>query len=183
MEEIVRMRAYLENEIPGQVGRYDDAFNPSCVGDQCSMMGIPTILFEAGHYPGDYQRETTRELILKALLVLFGLLPSAPGKAAHYLDIPENDDRFRDIVIRNALLGEEGPTIDLALQYAEILDDDQRQVDFVPVIDEIGQLEALKGYIDIDAKGEELLINNQQLVAKDDKVLNVLVKSSKEPLF
>jgi hypothetical protein len=31
-------------------------------------MGVPTLLFEAGHFEGDYQREITRKYIFIALI-------------------------------------------------------------------------------------------------------------------
>ena len=61
----------LEKEIPGSIGRYDETFNPDCFGDSFTQLGTPTILFEAGHVPNDYQREKTRLYIFEALKALF----------------------------------------------------------------------------------------------------------------
>src|SRR5690606_18083352 len=71
MEQIVKMNACLQKYLPGQVGRYDDSFNDACVGDTFQKAGVPTILFEAGHYKYDYQREKTREFIFYSILSLF----------------------------------------------------------------------------------------------------------------
>jgi hypothetical protein len=46
----------LQRYIPGQIGRFDDSFNLNC-GDTFQAMGVPTLLFEAGHFEGDYQRK------------------------------------------------------------------------------------------------------------------------------
>ncbi len=54
MKAIIKMVNVLEQLIPGQIGRYDDSFNSACVGDSFQMEGVPTILFEAGHFQGDY---------------------------------------------------------------------------------------------------------------------------------
>jgi len=70
MKCIVAIFKGLENDLPDQIGRYDDTFNPNCVGDRFTLLGTPTILFEAGHFPGDYQREVTRTLILKSFKFL-----------------------------------------------------------------------------------------------------------------
>ena len=61
---ISEMNDVLQELIPGQVGRFDDSFNINCIGDTFQYLGVPTILFEAGHYPGDYHREHTRKYIL-----------------------------------------------------------------------------------------------------------------------
>src|SRR6187402_1951134 len=58
----------LQNYIPGQVGRFDDSFNINCIGDTFQYLGVPTLLFEAGHFPNDYNREVTRKFIFFALL-------------------------------------------------------------------------------------------------------------------
>ena len=57
MEVIIKMNNVLQNVIPNQVGIYDDSFNINCVGDSFQSKGVPTILFEAGHYKNDYSRE------------------------------------------------------------------------------------------------------------------------------
>ena len=62
------MNDELQKHIPDQVGRFDDSFNANCIGDQFTLLGVPTILFEAGHYPNDYYREYTRKMIFVALI-------------------------------------------------------------------------------------------------------------------
>ena len=107
MRLIAAMNQSLQTVIPGQVGRYDDAFNANCVGDTFQMLGTPTLLFEAGHFPNDYQREKTRELIFLALLkALHTISEGQIGQYARaaYFEIPENRKQFFDIVIRNVHL-------------------------------------------------------------------------------
>ena len=53
MKLIVEINDFLQNHIPGCVGRYDDSFNPNCVGDKFQSLKVPTLLFEAGHFPRD----------------------------------------------------------------------------------------------------------------------------------
>ncbi|MGB5272904.1 MAG: M14 metallopeptidase family protein [Flavobacteriaceae bacterium] len=105
MRLIVAMNKALQLMIPGQVGRYDDSFNANCIGDTLQMMGIPTVLVEAGHFGEDYQREYTRELIFWSLLSALETL--ARDKlddfvADDYFLIPENNKLFFDILIKNA---------------------------------------------------------------------------------
>jgi hypothetical protein len=53
---IAGINTVLQRYIPGQIG-IDDSFNLNCIGDTFQAMGVPTLLFEAGHFEGDYQRE------------------------------------------------------------------------------------------------------------------------------
>jgi hypothetical protein len=105
MRLIVAMNRALQLMIPGQVGRYDDSFNANCIGDTLQMMGIPTVLLEAGHFGEDYQREYTRELIFWSLQKGLEILAKdrlADFVAEDYFLIPENDKLFFDIIIKNA---------------------------------------------------------------------------------
>jgi len=104
MQLIAAMNNRLQEEIPGQVGRYDDGFNANCVGDAFQMLQTPTILFEAGHYPSDYQRESTREYICMALLEALKTITTGDLEkftVVDYNSIPENQKMFYDIVVTN----------------------------------------------------------------------------------
>ncbi len=57
MELILAMNTNLQEQIKGQVGIYDDAFNINCVGDQFQSLNVPTILFEASLSTGLFKRE------------------------------------------------------------------------------------------------------------------------------
>lgn len=105
MQLIAAMNRELQKLIPNQVGRYDDGFNPNCIGDTFQILGTPTILFEAGHYPDDYERESTRAYIFKALITaLYAISTNSIGECSYeeYFKIPENNKLFYDILIKNA---------------------------------------------------------------------------------
>ena len=61
------MNANLTSFIPNQIGRFDDSFNINCIGDYLTYRNTPTILFEAGHFKDDYQRDQVRKFIFCAL--------------------------------------------------------------------------------------------------------------------
>lgn len=137
MQLIAGMNKELQQIIPGQVGRYDDSFNPNCVGDTFQMSNTPTILFEAGHFPNDYAREKTRELIfiaLKKSIDIICLSNISDYNVRDYTDIPENEKLFYDIIIQNAGIIDKsvstGNTI--GILYTEILRDNK--VFFEPTI-------------------------------------------------
>lgn len=105
MQLIAGMNETLQQIIPGQVGRYDDSFNPNCVGDSFQMTNTPTILFEAGHFSEDYNREKTREFIFIALKTSIDIIISnkiSDYSVQDYNDIPENGKQFYDVIIKNA---------------------------------------------------------------------------------
>lgn len=166
MEEIVKMNACLQSIIPGRVGRFDDSFNPACVGDTFQMKGVPTILFEAGHFPEDYQREKTREMVFYALLALFDILENKEEVNTQwesYHDIPENRKNFRDIILRNVMFEDKKESVDIAIQYVEKRS--ENRIVFEPQIDVFGDLSALHGHQEIDMefkvihkKANEMLI-------------------------
>ena len=74
MQLIVGLNNYLQQLIPGQIGRYDDSFNANCFGDTFQKEGVPVILFEAGHIGSDYRREKTRAYLFYAMVCLFDIV-------------------------------------------------------------------------------------------------------------
>jgi len=166
MQLIVAMEKALQPLIPDQIGRYDDAFDPNCVGDTFQMLNTPTILFEAGHFPGDYQREETREHIFYALLA--GLKSIATNeiqeyKMEDYFSIPENNKLFFDVLIKNPQVlnpnYKKGETI--GILFKEVLED--KSIVFDPYIEATGELSknfGHKTYNCLDAKDLENLRNN-----------------------
>ncbi len=126
MELIVKMNRLLQAKIPGMVGRYDDSFNLNCVGDTFQSAGIPTMLFEAGHYPNDYNRNTTCQLTFYAMVCALHHIATSMVKgddADAYFDIPENQKTFSDFVVRNAVVQEDGllTTKDLHFHFKEVV--------------------------------------------------------------
>jgi len=128
MEVIAAVNNTLQKYIPGQVGRFDDSFNINCVGDTFQFHGTPTILFEAGHYPGDYDREETRKYIFIA--IVSGLMALSENVVVHngideYLNIPQNKINFLDFVYKNVKLNCDGieKITNFGAQFSEVLKD------------------------------------------------------------
>jgi hypothetical protein len=137
MQLIAAMNSALQALIPGQVGRYDDGFNPNCVGDAFQMKQTPTILFEAGHYPEDYQREKTREFIFYALLKGIQTITKksiSDYTAEEYLSIPENGKQYVDILVKSPddLKDGLGKKKTVPIQYKETLVDGK--IHFIPEV-------------------------------------------------
>lgn len=153
MKLIVAMDKELQKYIPGQVGRYDDGFNDNCVGDSFQMAEVPTILFEAGHFPGDYSREKTREYIFYALVEALRIIcvdQIDNHKTADYFNIPENQKWFFDILVKQAsVINQKIEADDLVgINYKEVLYNNTIQ--FQPELVDVGLLEGFYGHETLD---------------------------------
>ncbi|TRX29758.1 peptidase M14 [Flavobacterium franklandianum] len=146
----------LQNYIPGQVGRFDDAFNINCIGDTFQYLGVPTVLFEAGHFPKDYSREETRKYVFVSLVTSFKILSEndlVNNEFDKYLSIPQNKVVFYDFLYKNIKINYDGIEIitNFAAQYKEELINDQ--ICFNAYIVHISELDNYFGHFEFDAKG------------------------------
>lgn len=154
MNIIVAMNEELQKHIPNQVARFDDGFNANCIGDQFTLLGVPTILFEAGHYPNDYYREYTRKMIFIALISGLQHIYEnvvVDDKNANYLGITKNNIIFYDFLYKNVKINYDGKEIitNFAAQYKEELVDGKIQ--FNAFIAEIGDLKGKLGHYQYNA--------------------------------
>ncbi len=152
---IAGMNAVLQQYIPGQIGRFDDSFNINCIGDTFQFLGVPTILFEAGHFPEDYDREKTREFVFMALVISFDLLSEnvvVDNGMDKYLNIPQNKVVFYDFIYKNIKINYDGieKITSFAAQYKEELINDE--IVFNAYIAKIGELEGYYGHLIYDGK-------------------------------
>lgn len=178
MEHIVQMQRTLEEFIPGGVGRYDDAYNENCVGDSFQQSGVPTILFEAGHYGTDYQRENTRSYIFYAFLALFGLTGSRETPDhRRYFDIPENRVSFNDVILRRVKVNSKRSLISIAIQFEEILK--EGRIHFEPKIHAMGKLKSFRGHTEIDGRNHVILVNSQESAHIGQKISTISAKDDK----
>ncbi|WP_299100178.1 M14 family zinc carboxypeptidase [uncultured Winogradskyella sp.] len=165
MAIVAEINNLLQEEIPNAVGRYDDGFNINCVGDTFQNFGVPTILYEAGHFADDYQRETVRRLMFMSLLKGLDVIADGINEDNYiaYLDIPENGKCFYDVIIRNAKLNStKNQLTDVAFQFQEVLKDNK--VCFIPKIVQISKLESKFGHKEIEANGNTVkTISNTEL--------------------
>ena len=164
MRIIAEMNKELQNIIPNCVGRYDDGFNLNCTGDTLENKGITTILFEAGHYPKDYDREITRKMIYLSLVTALNFISdngTPKDEFDAYFEIPENDKCFNDIIIRNYDL--EGSTADISIQYKEQLIGGE--LIFSPYVFDIQEVISNFGHVEFDCK-----IHSIQILSGDKKL-------------
>lgn len=176
MKVIAAIAEDLQELLPGQIGRYDDAFNDNCTGDSFQSLLVPTILFEAGHYKGDYQREKTREFVVAAMFS--GLYAIASGSYTNfyfqdYFEIPENQKLFYDVILRDAKFNDE--ITDVAIQFKEVLANNK--IEFVPFIEKTAPNLAFYGHKEIDCGKMQLSFEDHKLPGENVLVGNIILNN------
>ncbi|MDI6048873.1 M14 family metallopeptidase [Flavobacterium sp. XS2P24] len=153
---IASINEELQEYLPNQIGRFDDSFNINCIGDTFQYLGVPTLLFEAGHFANDYEREETRKYVFMALISSFTALCEnviVSNGINKYLNIPQNKVVFYDFMYKNIKINYDGIEIitNFASQYKEELI--ENRVCFNAYVSQIGDLENYFGHFEYDAKG------------------------------
>jgi len=179
---IVGMNQELQKYIPNQVGRFDDSFNINCIGDMFQSLGVSTILFEAGHFQGDYEREETRKYIFIALLS--SLLNSYENvnfkvNIELYLNIPQNKAIFYDFVYRKFKIVSDSLNIitTFAAHYKERLVDNN--IVFDALITEVGEEVVNFGHQEYDGEGGIYSDDSKNIPIIDSKANFCLNKNIK----
>lgn len=176
------MNRFLQGVVPNHIGVYDNAFNINCVGDTFQSENVPTMLFEAGHFPGDYARERTRELVFYSYMVSLDYISQniIEGEGyKDYLNIPENEKCFFDVIIRNAQFKE--GMLDVAIQFQEQLQGNR--VEFVPKVVKIESLKGFFGHKEIDALGKKVFNEVGEPLKIDGENVFVMIDGKKIALL
>ena len=189
IQVIVAMNKILQEFIPNQVGRFDDSFNINCVGDTFQFLNVPTILIEAGHYPGDYDRDITRKFVFVAFVEGLKKIYENDiviNKIEDYMNIPHNKICFYDFIYKNIKINYDNNKIitNFALQFKEEIIDNQ--LVFNAYSAEVGDLKGFSGHFELDVEEalyEDLEINIPKIdqkaefsLGKSIKFVNGLIK-------
>ena len=152
------MNRILQTYAPGQVGRYNDDFEPRAFGDNIQKWGTSAILIESGGYPGDPEKQEIRKLnyvsILSAIYAIGSESYRDIGEEA-YWEIPENDRMLFDLKITGVtypLLGEKY-ILDLGIHRLEVEIPEKRDFWYSSRIIDQGDLSTYYGYETLDADG------------------------------
>ena len=143
--------------LPNKISRFTDEFYPRSVGDNFQKLGIPTILFEGGHFPKDYYRQKTRRYFTLSLItaLYYASIKDEWQKGYElYNEIPNNSLSFFDIIYRNVRIREDKKeTVDIGIQYVEKITKGENELSFIAKIEDIGDLSFMYGHEEIDAEG------------------------------
>jgi hypothetical protein len=158
MKVIVFMNNIIQKYAPGQVGRYNDAFEPRAFGDNIQKWGTSTILIESGGYANDVEKQEIRKL--NYVSILSAIYTIAKGNYTdipleEYEKIPENDRKLFDLKITNARYEISGKPyiLDLGMNRLEVPIDDSTDFWYSSRIIDQGDLSTYYGYETFDATG------------------------------
>jgi hypothetical protein len=158
MKIIVFMNSILQKYAPGQVGRYNDDFEPRAFGDNIQKWGTSTILIESGGYPEDTEKQEIRKLNYVSILSAIYTIAKENYKdipISEYEKIPENDRKLFDLKITGAtyeLMGKPYK-IDLGINQVEVDYEDHNDFWYSSRIWDQGDLSTYYGYENFDASG------------------------------
>ena len=155
---IVLLNKALQHYIPGQVGSYNDTFEPRAFGDNMQRWGTSTVLIESGGYANDPEKQQIRQL--NFMLLATGLYTIATcgyreERLTEYQTIPRNNRHLYDLIIRNVQYEEDGRmyTADIGIHRDEVPFNQHRNFFYNSHIRAIGNLSGRYGYRELDATG------------------------------
>lgn len=157
MSVVYYMYENLKTVMGNQIARFSDEFYPYSTGDNFTALEIPTVLFEAGHFSNDYNRDKVRKFNALAILIaLESIAKESECSVEQYHEIPSNQSRALDVIIRNVRLQSNccDSLVDIGIYFEELLNSETKEIEFVSKILEIGDLRDFFGHIDVDMKGE-----------------------------
>jgi len=162
MKVIVFMNNIIQNYAPGQVGRYNDDFEPRAFGDNIQKWGTSAILIESGGYKNDVEKQEIRKLNFVSILSACYIIANGEYyniPVEDYEKIPQNDRKLFDLKIErftHKLLGKDY-ILDIGINHLEIEDKHHETFYNVGSIVEKGDLSTYYGYETLDATGYRLI--------------------------
>ena len=144
--------------IPGQIGIYDDTFEPRAFGDNIQKWGTRTILIESGGYQDDWEKQYIRKLNFVMLITAAHSIATKSYEktpVADYQKIPRNGQgRIRELIVTNVQY--EGLIRDVAFDRTERDSEDYRNYYARGYITDLGDLQTSNAYFSLDAKGYDV---------------------------
>lgn len=165
MKVIVFMNNIIQKYAPGQVGRYNDDFEPRAFGDNIQKWGTSAILIESGGYKNDVEKQEIRKLNFVSILSACYTIANKDYNTISiedYEKIPQNDRKLFDLKIErftHKLLGKDY-ILDLGINHLEVQDKNHEDFYNVGSIVEKGDLSTFYGYETVDATGYRLMEGN-----------------------
>lgn len=151
MKVISFMNDIIQNYAPGQVGRYNDDFEPRAFGDNIQKWGTSLILIESGGYQNDIEKQEIRKLNFVSILAALETLADKSYKkikTSQYEKIPMNDRKMFDLKLEKLTFKKAGKSfvVDLGIYRNEV--DNLEHTDFYnrSQIVDIGDLSTFFGY-------------------------------------
>jgi hypothetical protein len=163
MKLVVGLNNLLQKYVPNHVARFRSTFDARCFGDQFQKAGTSTILIEAGNILDDPDKQMVRRFYF--MLLVCSLISIAEGTYENeeikiYNTIPLVKQDYFDLIIRNAQIKRNGKlfNVDIGIDRDEvtIIDGKNDKYYYKSNIRDLGDLSALSGYEEFDARGCEI---------------------------
>ena len=165
MQLVGLLNQELQPLVPGQIGRYNDTWEPRAFGDNVQGWGVSTILVEAGGSPDDPGRELPRQLNFTAMILSFDAVASGAYRAVEldaYESLPFSRTRLFDLLVRNATVvldNGDSYLTDVGINFAgDPVTPDSGDEPRRASIRDWGDLSTFAGYEEIDATGLTLTL-------------------------
>jgi hypothetical protein len=172
---IAGMFSYLSTHIPGQIGLFDDEYEPRAFGDNFQRSGTATILIEAGGLKNDPEKQEIRKYYF--LSILTGLWTIANGHETYslkdYADIPKNTKQIFHTLIHRVIL--KGVEVSIGLNYDEICEPGTGTAIQIFSVQDIGDMDELSAYQVYDAT--DLTLHGEVIF---DQIANFELRKSNE---
>jgi len=169
--------------IPGQIGIYDDTFEPRAFGDNIQKWGTRTILIESGGYKDDWEKQEIRKFNFVMLITAANAIATKSYEkipVADYNKIPRNGEgRIRELIIKNVQF--EGLMRDIAFDRRETDSEDFRNYYAQSFVTDLGDLSTSNSFFTLDAKGYEVMLG--KLYEKELDNITQLYSLDLEKLF
>ncbi|SDS59547.1 M14 metallopeptidase family protein [Gramella sp. MAR_2010_147] len=161
MKIIVGMNKVLQKYAPGQVGRYNDDFEPRAFGDNIQKWGTSTILIESGGYPNDPEKQEIRKLNFVSILAALNAIATESYKneeISEYENIPNNDRMLFDLKLTGLHYEMDGEdfVLDIGINRSETDLEGNSDFYYSGRIADQGDLSTSYGYEEVDASGLKL---------------------------
>jgi len=156
MQTIAGMNELLQELIPGQVGKYDDAFEPRAFGDNIQKWGTSTILIESGGYLGDPEKQYIRKINFMIILNALHQIATKGYEqytAEQYFAIPDNGFQLMDLIINEmqVKVNEKWFPLDLAIRRRE--SENTAGYFMSGLVEDVGDMQVFFGFENLDATG------------------------------
>lgn len=161
MKLIVELYKTLSHFIPGHIAKYKDDYEPRAFGDNFQKTGTSTILVESGLWKDDTENQFIRKLNFLTFICGFYSISTKSYRQEPikiYEQIPNNEQRLFDLVLRNLIHKVEGKEIliDVAINRSEINYNNAKNFYYSSSVEDIGDLSVFFGFEDYNLSGYEL---------------------------
>lgn len=156
MKTIAGMNELLQELIPGQVGKYDDAFEPRAFGDNIQKWGTSTILIESGGYQGDPEKQYIRKINFMIILNALHQIATRGYEqytTEQYFGIPDNGFQLMDLIINEMQVNMKGEwyPLDIAIRRRET--ENAAGYFMSASVEDLGDMQIFFGFETLDATG------------------------------